>query len=284
MDLFASDLDGGNEAQLTRGPGQDKDPAVSPDGRTIAFIRGRTDDRTTDQVWLMDADGRNNRMVFAGGPQSMSDPAWSPDGRYLAISAGYNQAPAPYYQWRVGISVLDLRTGGLTDVTFGTPLPYLDRDLMPAWSPDGTRIAFARQGAAGSDRDDYNIYAVNRDGSALTQLTFAPADHHFDAYHWPTWSADGQRMLAYHQYPGDGRLVILNLDGTGERTIARDSDNPDGYGCGGTLGSPTWSFDEQVVIFSACQGLRVVNSDGTGLRNLDPKDHTEWRWYADWLH
>jgi len=282
VDLFASDLDGRHEVALSDGPELDKEPAVSPDGRTIAFIRGRPDDRTSDQVWLMDADGRNSRMVFVGTPQSLSNPAWSPDGRFLAMSAGYNLAQPPNYNWRVGIAVLDLQTGGFTDVTYGTPV--LDRDLMPAWSPDGGRIAFSRQGAAGSDRDDYNVYVVNRDGSGLTQITSAPADRAYDAFHWPTWSSDGKRMLLYHQGTSDGGLIILNLDGTGQRTIPSDSQNPDGAGCGGTLNSPTWSPDEQVVLFSACQGLRVVNSDGTGLRKLDPKDHTKWRYAADWLH
>jgi Tol biopolymer transport system component len=232
----------------------------------------------------MDPDGRNPRLALANGPESVHDPAWSPDGRYLAISAGYNQAQPPNYTWRIGISVLDLQTGALTHVTSGTPAPYWDRDGMPAWSPAGTRIAFTRQGAASSDREDYNIYTVNRDGSGLTQITFAPTDHSYDAYHWPTWSADGRRLLVYHQQSSDGEIVIMNLDGTGRRTIARDQQNPDPPGCGGTLGSVTWSPDEQFVIFGACQGLRVVGSDGTGLRNLDPKDHTQWRWYADWLH
>jgi hypothetical protein len=279
MDLFASDLDGGNEAQLTRGPGQDKDPAVSPDGRTVAFIRVRTESQATDQVWLMDSDGRNLRMVYSGGPASMADPAWSPDGRSLAITAGYNLAAPPNYRWRVGISVLDLQTGHLTDVTIGTP--QLDRDATPAWSPDGTKIAFARQRAEGSDESDYNIFTVNRNGSGLTQITFAPADFRFDSYHWPTWSADGQRMLVYHQ--GGAGVVILDLDDLEEHPIAGDNDTPGSY-CGGTLGPPTWSPDEQFVIFSACQGLRLAATDGSGMWNLDPEDHTQWRWYPSWLH
>lgn len=78
-DLFSMTLDG-ERTQLTANAGRDNTwPAVSPDGRRIAFTTARTKAR---QVWTMDADGTNQRQFSFGEEprQSGANPAWSPDG------------------------------------------------------------------------------------------------------------------------------------------------------------------------------------------------------------
>lgn len=82
VDLFSMTLDG-ERTQLTARPGGDSTwPAISPDGRRIAFTASRTKAR---QIWIMDADGTNQRQLSFGEEprQSGAYPAWSPDGREI---------------------------------------------------------------------------------------------------------------------------------------------------------------------------------------------------------
>ena len=73
-------------------------------------------------------------------------------------------------------------------------------DLDPAWSPDGSKIAFS------SNRDDQfgEIYVMNADGSAQTQLTTSG----FDGY--PDWSPDGTKLLITNlfQFDDNGELRV----------------------------------------------------------------------------
>ena len=82
--------------------------------------------------------------------------------------------------------------------------------IEPAWSPDGTRIAFAskREGS-------FDIYAMNADGSETVRLTSTRED---DSH--PSWSADGERIVFSRGVPGD--LWVMNADGSEARAILRD--------------------------------------------------------------
>jgi Tol biopolymer transport system component len=100
-------------------------------------------------------------------------------------------------------------------------------DVDPSWSPDGTKIAFARNSGSGFD-----IYTMNANGSGLQQLT--ASNGRDDRY--PTWSADGTR-LAYSGYAGaTGGKQILTMSSAGGASTAipgsgggdQPAFNPDG--------------------------------------------------------
>jgi hypothetical protein len=85
-------------------------------------------------------------------------------------------------------------------------------DLNPAWSPDGTRIAFT------SDRDgNYEIYTMNVDGSNQTNVTNNAADDFF-----PTWSADGSTIAFSSNRGGDFDVYTMNSDGSNPTNITND--------------------------------------------------------------
>ena len=87
-DIFTMNADGTGVTRLTDNPADDGWPVWSPDGRTIAFSsqRGLTDEG--QRLYLMDADGSDERQVPID--RFAQFPAWSPDGRYLLFGPGLN--------------------------------------------------------------------------------------------------------------------------------------------------------------------------------------------------
>src|SRR5438093_6320715 len=103
----------------------------------------------------------------------------SPDGRRLALSVGVVMGTALRY----GLVVIDLESGAkrflTTDAAF--------HDVSPAWSPDGTRIAFARW-TTGSTVADAGIWTIGPDGSGSRRVVAATSDGPMRVY---GWTADG---------------------------------------------------------------------------------------------
>lgn len=134
----------------------------------------------------------------------------------------------------------------------------------PAWSADGTKIAFSnKQGGTGG------IMYVNADGSGLTRVTSDVRDGE------PTWSPDGTKLAYIHVSAGRRRLVTSNLDGSGltvvTASLERDADDPE------------WSPDGSRLTFSDFADIYVVNADGSNLRDLTSSpaenaraDHPSW--------
>ena len=129
-DVYVADLTTGQTRPLTDSPGNDGWPVWSPDGSSIAFSTegdeclflpkeqecwqtGEPDDAYRD-VWVMDADGSNQRRVNTELAQFM---AWSPDGRYLLVSGRALYVVRPDGSGRVELRAdgIDRALGGIPD-------------------------------------------------------------------------------------------------------------------------------------------------------------------------
>ncbi|HEX8098529.1 MAG TPA: winged helix-turn-helix domain-containing protein [Pyrinomonadaceae bacterium] len=121
QNLWVTDADGSNQKQLTSNSGINRQPAVSPDGRYIAFVSNRSG---RQHVWRIDADGSAPRPLTNG--VNDTEPTFSPDARWVVYKSYTSGIPT---LWRVPVSG-------------GEPLRLTDRiSAMPTVSPDGKLVA-----------------------------------------------------------------------------------------------------------------------------------------------
>jgi hypothetical protein len=130
-----------------------------------------------------------------------------------------------------------------------TPESNYSDDMSPAWSPDGSRIAFSSTRASG-----WNLWLVNADGTGLHSLGAPSAGD-------PAWSPDGTQLA----YSGQSGIGVVNADGSNPHFIS---------GPGGSPSSPSWSPDGSHIVFSRNNSegfpgeLYVAAPDGSGETQL----------------
>jgi dipeptidyl aminopeptidase/acylaminoacyl peptidase len=223
-DLWRARWDGSDRRPLTRTPDADEyQAAYSPDGQWIAFLSDRGDEDAKTQVWLMPADGGEAEALtdFRG---DVSDLDWSPDSKRLAVIAddpelaeGEEKPKQPkpividrhyfkedYIGWltdkRQHLYLFEVVGKKATQLTSGAHDEHL-----PAWSPDGKRIAYVTKRGPDPDRHlNWDVYVVEaREGGAEKQITrFTGADNDPSLESRPAWSPDGRR-IAYVQQGED---------------------------------------------------------------------------------
>ena len=109
------------------------DPQVSPDGRSVAFVRTTTDAATGKRnadIWVVPADGSSAARLLIGGDKSENTPRWSPDGRQLAFISTRDGEPQIYLADADGSNVRQI-----TKLAGGVQPPLV-------FSPDGASLAF----------------------------------------------------------------------------------------------------------------------------------------------
>jgi len=272
------------------------DPQISPDGRTIAYVRKSNDimtDKARPTIWLVDVATAQQRPLLAGAGSYFS-PRWSPDGTRLAYVAAEGGGPQLYVRW--------MGSGESARIT-GLP----DGPDSMAWSPDGRRIAYSmfvpdegpklgkapdkpegakwadplqvidmvtyRADGAGYLKPGYEqIFWVPADGGAPTQLTFG-ATHAGGGQ--IDWTPDSRAILFsanlgkdWEREPVNSEVYRVSIDG-GAPVALTGRYGPDN--------SPAVSPDGRHVAYVGFDDrkrsyenvrLYVMNLDGSGARVL----------------
>ena len=207
--------------RLTSGPGSDRCPAWSPDGKLIAFLRSIVSSENYSVFLVSPLGGSERRLVDF--PVS-TRPSWSPDGRWLSISrarAGGEDTPEAG-----GIYLLPAGGGVPRPVTFPKPPIY---HQYPAFSPDGRSLAYsACENVAGSV-EVCDVHAVQLDAQAQPHGPSRRLTHQGLWNDGLAWTRDGSTIV-YGVFRGSAsRLWRVSADGANppeEVTLAGSGSEP----------------------------------------------------------
>jgi Tol biopolymer transport system component len=219
----------------------------------IAFVSNRDGN---PEIYVMNADGTNQRNLSQISAADDYSPGWTPDGNQIAFHSNRDGNFEIYVMNADGSNIRRLTQNSADD-------------YFPVWSPDGNQIAFY------SNRDgNFEIYVMNGDGGNVRQLTDNSA---FDAY--PAWSPDDNLITFFSDRDGNFEIYVMNADdGSFVRRLTQNSaDNR----------VPEWSPDGSQIVFASNRDgndeIYVMNADGGNVLRLtqNPGDDFAPNWSPD---
>ena len=228
-DLYTLPITGGQATRLTDGMAYDAQPRWSPDGKQIVFV---TDRDGSDDLWVVDADGRNARQITRTDRAMFLSPEWTPDGKYIVVSRN-NQLFGTSY------SLFLYHKDGGTGVRMTAapppapapgaqgPQPPPQRNYVgPAFGTDARYVYVSSRmgGAAGYNQTgfDWTIVTYDRE-TGETALRAAQGGGAFK----PVLSPNGKWLVYATRADSVTSLRIRDTDSGDEQWLARDVQRDD---------------------------------------------------------
>jgi acylaminoacyl-peptidase len=293
------------------------DPQLSPDGRRVVYVRAYSDvftDRRYSNLWIIDADGGQNRPLTTGH-RGDGSPRWSPDGTRVAYVSDQDGVPQIYVRWLDGG-----QTARLTNLGFPPS--------GPVWSPDGRTIAFTtfvpqdapkiaglpsppegakwadpatiidklvyRYDGAGYLKPGYShLFVVPADGGTPRQISSGDFQHGENAFtpSEPVWTLDGRHLILSANRRPDHELEPLDTEvyefavtdgAVRQLTHRKGPDDSPALSPDGTRIAYV-GFDDRYQGYQVTR-LYLMNRDGSGSKLLSAKldrDVTHPLWARD---
>jgi Tol biopolymer transport system component len=236
--------DGSRSERLTTDQAGYADPVVSPDGQSIAVSSPVGGD--WNGIYLLDRFGKGRTTLVSHSGSGA--PTWSPNGTKLAFSG---TLPGPYGAYG-RIFIVNQDGTGLRQLSPEVAAADYKYDTGSSWSPDATRLVFARMGM---------LFLINADGTGLDS-TGVSGMH-------PAWSPDGTQIAYGGINNGDG-IWAMNMSFTPRRlTIPVQQDE-----------WPGWSPDGLQLVFQRVESnvhhLYKISADGNGAARLTNVPQNEY--------
>ena len=248
-EIYECDFDGYGVQQLTNSKSISMNPALSPDGKNLAYIdftsgrptlyiRSLNGGRTAavgkssvsidpgwrnnnevaatlsfdgnQEIYIVNSDGTLSRRVTNSKSIDIS-PTFSPDGSKMAFVSSRNGLPQIFIQ--------DLASGQVKRLTFSGRY-----NTQPSWSPVGDKIVYTTWEKGG----EINIFTINTDGSGLMQLTQKCGENKS-----PSWSPNGEMIVFTSNRQGKEKLYVMSSKGGDERLLLQVD---------GEQTQPSWSL------------------------------------------
>lgn len=252
--------DGTQKVQLTSTTDGESSPRFSSDGKYLSFIAKRGEDKNS-QVYILDRRGGEARRLtnFKG---ELQEYAWSPDGSTIVLAikdpdvsdTAKTKIRLPYvidryhfkedYQGYLDHRAIHLYLFAMKTKTLDTLTRGVYNEFQPAFSPDGSQIAFVSNRTEDPDKNsNSDIYVIAATpGSEMKKLTtWVGSDHS------PTWSPDG-KSIAYLQsssnekftFYGEDYLAVIPSQGGEPRLLSKSVDRP--------VSKPCWDKDGHRIL------------------------------------
>jgi imidazolonepropionase-like amidohydrolase/Tol biopolymer transport system component len=262
-DIYTMPITGGTPTRIAEGLAWEVQPRWSPDGRRIAFTSDRGGG---DNIWLMNADGRDKRQLTREDFRLLNQPSWSKDGRFIAAKKHFTT------QRSLGTGEIWLYhvSGGGGVQLVKRASERLQKELgEPVYSADGRAVFYTRNVTPGpifeyaqdGNKDLFNIERYDLEtGEVSTAVSGLGGSVR------PTPSPEGKRIAFVRRERERSKLYVRDLASGEDRKLYDDLDQDvqETWAVTGVYPNMSWTPDGRSIVFWAGGKIRRVNTDGSG--------------------